>query len=46
LKKSCREGDMLSEEEIIALQVAQPANMDGVEKPSRRWIKGRKKLRK
>ena len=46
LKKSCEEGDMLSEEEIIALQVAQPANMDAVERPARKWLKSQKKRHK
>lgn len=46
LKKSCQEGDMLSEAEILALQVSQPTNMEGVSKPSRRWIKSQRKQRK
>lgn len=46
LKKSCEEGDMLSEEEILALQVSQPANMEGVANPSRRWIRTQRKQRK
>ncbi len=46
LKKSCEEGDMLSEEEILALQVSQPANMDGVAKPSKRWVKSRRRMQK
>ena len=46
LKKSCEEGDMLSESEILALQVSQPANMDCVSKPSRRWVKSRRKVGK
>ena len=46
LKKSCAEGDMLSEEEILALQVSQPANMDGVANPSRRYVKSRRKMSK
>lgn len=47
LRKSCEEGDMLSEEEILALQVnQQQANMEGVVKPSRRWIRTQKKQRK
>lgn len=44
LKKEMQEGNMMSEEEILALQQNQnQANMDGVEKPSRRWKKSRKK---
>ena len=47
LRKSCEEGDMLSEDEILALQVnQQQANMDGVVKPSRRWVKSQRKRRK
>lgn len=44
LKKSMKEGDMMSEEEILKLQQnTQQANMDGVSRPSRRWLKRRKK---
>lgn len=47
LRKSCEEGDMLSEEEILALQVnQQQANMEGVVKPSRRWVKSQRKRSK
>ena len=46
LKKSCQEGDMLSEEEILALQVGTPANMDVVQKPSRKWLHNQKKRTK
>ena len=46
LKKSMAEGDMMTEEEIIALQCNQPTNMDGVEKPSKRWMRSRKQKRK
>ncbi len=42
LKKSMQEGDMMSEEEILALQQNQPTNMDGVSKPSKRWARARK----
>lgn len=41
LKKSCQAGDMLSEAEIIALQSAPETNMDGVSRPSRRWLRSR-----
>lgn len=44
LQKSFAAGDMLSEDEILALRRNdQLANMDGVEKPSRRWRKHHKK---
>lgn len=47
LKKSMKEGDMMSEEEILRLQQnTQDANMDGVVKPSRRWQRMRKKQMK
>ena len=47
LKKDMQEGNMLSEAEILALQVnGQQTNMDGVSKPSRKWIRSRKKLQK
>ena len=46
LKKSCEEGDMLSEEEIIALRVSQPSDMDAVAKPSRRWFKNQQRQKK
>jgi hypothetical protein len=44
LKKDMQEGNMMSEDEILALQQNQhQANMDGVVKPSRRWRKAQKK---
>ena len=46
LKKSCEEGDMLTEDEIIALQVSQPSDMNAVAKPSRRWFKNQRKQKK
>lgn len=47
LKKDMQEGAMLSEAEILALQVNQTqTNMDGVVKPSRRWLRNRKQNRK
>ena len=47
LQKSFKEGDMLSEEEILSLRRNdQQANMDGVVKPSRAWRRNQKKLRK
>ncbi len=42
LSKSFADGDMLTEEEILALQCNQPANMDVVSKPSRQYLKRRK----
>ena len=47
LKKSMKAGDMMSEDEILKLQQnTQQVNMDGVGKPSRRWMKLRKRERK
>lgn len=45
LKKSCEDGDMLSEEQILALQCNQPANMEAVTMPSKEYRKAKKKLR-
>lgn len=46
LVKSMKEGDMMSEAEILALQQnTQQANMDGVAKPSRKWQRRQKKER-
>ncbi len=45
LKKSFDKGDMLTEEEILALQCNQPASMETVAKPSRAYRKSRKKLK-
>lgn len=46
LTKAMKEGDMMSESEILALQQnTQQANMDGVVKPSRKWQRRRKKER-
>lgn len=46
LERSVKDGDMMSEEEILALQCNQPANMDAIEKPSKRFFKNRKKSNK
>ena len=47
LKKSMKEGDMMSEEEILKLQQnTQQVDMDGVARPSRRWLRRRKMERK
>jgi hypothetical protein len=42
LKKSVKDGDMLTADEILALQCNQPVNMEAVENPSRRWQRKRK----
>jgi len=40
LKKDMQEGAMLSEAEILALQVnTQQANMEGITRPSKRWMR-------
>lgn len=47
LKKSMKEGDMMSEEEILKLQQnTQQPNMDAVNKPSKRWQRNRRKQNK
>lgn len=47
LKKSMRAGDMMSEQEILALQQnTQQANMDAVAKPSKRWQRSQRKMHK
>ena len=47
LQKSFKEGDMMSEDEILALRRnEQQANMEGVVKPSRKWRRSQRKLRK
>lgn len=46
LKKSMEEGDMMTEDEIIALQCNQPANMEAIEKPSKRWMRNRKQKKR
>lgn len=44
LKKSFKEGDMITEEEILKLQQnTAAANMDAVAKPSKRWIRRQKR---
>lgn len=45
LKKSFDKGDMLTEEEILALQCNQGVNMEAVAQPHKSYIKGRKKLK-
>ena len=47
LQKSFKAGDMMSEEEILSLRRnEQQANMEGVVKPSRKWRRSQRKLRK
>lgn len=47
LKKSMKAGDMMTEEEILKLQQnTQQVNMEGVAKPSKRWLRNRKKQSK
>ena len=47
LKKAMEAGNMLTEEEILALQVAgAQANMDGISKPSKKWTRSQKKMAK
>lgn len=46
LAKSCKEGDMLSEEQILELQRNNPVNIDGIVNPSRKLKRASKKLRK
>ena len=44
LKKAMKEGDMMSEEEILKLQQnTQDANMEGVSRPSRRWLRNKRR---
>lgn len=47
LKKSMQDGDMMSEEEILKLQQnTQEVNMEGVSRPSKRYIRTKRKLKK
>ena len=46
LAKSCKEGDMLSEEQILDLQRNNPVNIDGIVNPSRKLKRVSKKLGK
>lgn len=46
LAKSCLKGDMLSEDEILALQSNNGANMEAVIKPSRKYVRSMKKRSK
>lgn len=46
LSKSCTEGDMISEAEILALQSSTPTDMDAVKKPSRAFFRRQRKNNK
>ena len=47
LQKDCENGDMLSEEKILALQCnLDKANTDGIVNPSRKLKKASKRIRK
>lgn len=46
LKKSMAAGDMMREDEILALQCNQPTNMEGISNPSRKWLRGQKRRNK
>ena len=47
LQKSFKEGDMMTEDEILALRRNEKqTNMEGVVKPSRKWRRSQRKLRK
>ena len=46
LKKSMAAGDMMTEDEILALQCNQPTNMEGITTPSRRWLRSKKQQNK
>ena len=47
LKKAMKEGDMMSEEEILKLQQnTEAVNMEGVSRPSRRWLRNKRRQMK
>ena len=47
LKKDMKEGNMISEAEILALQMnPEQVNMEGITRPSGRYLRSRKKMRK
>ena len=47
LKKAMKEGDMMSEEEILKLQQnTQDSNMEGVARPSKRWLRSKRRQQK
>ena len=45
LKKSFEKGDMLTEEQILALQCNQGVNMDAVSTPHRKYVRQHKKMK-
>ena len=46
LIKACKEGDMLTEEEILALQQKNSSDMNAVSEPSRKYKKTQRKMHK
>lgn len=46
LSKACREGDMLSEDAILALQQNMPVDSQNITTPSRRFLRRMKKMKK
>lgn len=46
LKKSMQDGDMMTEDEILALQCNNQTNMEGITKPAKRWMRNRKQRNK
>ena len=46
LSKSCKSGDMLTEQEILALQQNTTPDMENVSSPSRRYLRRKKKMNK
>ncbi len=47
LKKAMKAGDMMSEEEILKLQQnTQDSNMEGVARPSKRWLRSKRRQHK
>lgn len=46
LSRSCKEGDMLTEDQILALQCRQPSDMDAVGKPSRLFRRNKRRQNK
>ena len=47
LKKAMKEGDMMSEEEILKLQQnTTDTNMDGISRPSKRWLRSKRRQTK
>jgi hypothetical protein len=46
LRKVAEDGGMISDEEILALQCNQPANVEAIERPNKRWFNRRSRNRK